>query len=314
MSLDGLATAIYRNKDGQHVVSTTVLSSTSEHEIYIERTMQTPVDPFSTHTNARAALMTVLDAIVSHRVQIVDIGRENMIVPLPIVHGIAQFHPTNEYAHMIKKDFPEYFVQSRELRNSTDVNFLLKHLFTAHLQRNGRRFINDVVPPQIALHDYVLFLPNDPQYKNGYTVSEEDHTLGSKLQCYRNRSAAGGALAKDELVKQAQKDALQSANDFKEKGTFESTRFIQWGLHTDAFKNAPRYTYLEDADLKEVFIGKFITQLRERHNICLKTPNDDASPAFADITATFLADVWMLIHYKRTGEILPFKNVIAKRR
>ncbi len=314
MSLDGLATAIYQRKDGQHVVSTSVLSSTSDEKIFIEQSTLTDVDPSSEHTNARAALLTVLEEISSRRAQIVEIGDAAMLVPLTVVHGTAEKHDTDAYTRMIRGAFPEYFSGTRAPAGSVrSVNGLMQHLMTAH-HKDHMPKKNEGHTAQLALNDYALFLPDDPRFTAGISVTADDKAMSQLFQPLVMAARTGDFEAHKSLIALAKKDANNYASDLRKRGILDSTRFVQFGLHSDEFKKSARYTYLEYEYLKHIFAYELITKLREQHNIAVKTPNDAPSPAFADITATFLADVWMLIHYHRTGTPKAFKNVSAKRR
>lgn len=327
MSLDGLATAIYQRKDGQHVVSTSVLSSTSDEKIFIEQSTLTDVDPSSEHTNARAALLTVLEEISSRRAQIVEIGDAAMFVPLTVVHGAAEKHDTDAYTRMIRGAFPEYFSGTRApAGNVGTVGGLMQHLMKAHHQDHAPALKDGEHASQLALNDFALFLPDDPRFTAGMSVTASDKTMSQFFQPLVMAARTGDSRAHQSLIELAKKDADNYASDLRKRGILESTRFVQFGLHSDEFKKSARYTYLEFANLKDVFVNQLITKireqnnisqitkLREQYNIAVKTPNDAPSPAFADITATFLADVWMLIYYHRTGRPKAFKNVSAKRR
>ncbi len=315
MSLDGLATALYQRKDGQHVVSSSVLSSTSDDKIFIEQSTLTDVDPTSEHTNARAALLTVLEEISSRRAQIEEIGDAAMLVPLTIVHGVGEHHDQIGYSRMIRDAFPEYFSGSRAPAGSVrTVNGLMQHLMKAHHQDHAPALKDDEHTSQLALQDFTLFLPDDPHFTSGLYVTQSDRTASPLIQQMLIAASTGDTKAREALVDMAKSDARRYAADLQKRGILDSTRFVQFGLHSDEFKKSARYTYLEFSDLKDIFVHTLISWLSEQHNIAMKTPNDAPSPAFTDITATFLADVWMLIHYHRTGTPKEFKNVGAKRK
>lgn len=315
MSLDGLATAIYQRKDGQHVVSSTQLRSTDDENIFIEGSEVIDIDPSREHTNGRAALMTVLDQIASRRAQIIEIEDKAMLVPLHIVHGVAEKHDHSGYTRMIQGAFPEYFSGSAAPKANASVNTLLEHLFQSHhAARAPKPTEEDEPASQLSLLDFQLFLPDDPAHSAGLHVTDQDHRIGGGIAQILHLAKSGNAQAKQQLTQMAVHDARTYAQDLTQRGILASTRFVQFGLHTEEFQKAPRYTYLEWGDLKDVFVRTLISALPEQHNICMKTPNDKASPAFADITTTFLADVWMLIHFHRTNTPKKFRNVSAKRR
>jgi hypothetical protein len=313
MSLHGIAAAMYQKHNGQHVVSASVLNSTSNEHIVITDSEVIDIDPNSANTNGRRALMVLLEQVCSFRAQIEEIGESAILVPLPVVHGVAQQHDHVAYARMIRMAFPEYFLGNTAPAQGSSVNTLLRFLLRKHHSASCMpTALSDEPVAQIALHDFQLFLPGEVQSNVGLNVSQDDVQLGNRIASLLNLAKANNLQAIALLQNLARIDANNYADSLVEKRILDSARFIQFGLHTDQFKNSLRYTYLEHANLKDIFIQTFIARLSEAHNVCLKTPNDPSSPAFADITATFLADVWMLIHYHRTGTPKRFTNVIAK--
>jgi len=295
-------------------VSLATLENTGVDRTFIKASQQMKIDTRDT-PRARAALLTVLDAACQFRAQLIDIDDDRKaLMPLQIVHGVATEHPKDAYAIMLRKAFPEYCQGDHKMKGVLSVNDLWHQLFLKHFAKHGPRAGADEQPAQIELHKYVLFLPDEARRQENFAISPKEKEEAVMLRGELAKAAAGDADALKALQFFAKAHAMGTAKDMKQKGILEKTRFFQIGLHREEFRQCERYTYLESFGLRDTFVAMLQRFFREPHNVCVKTPNVEPAPAFADITTTFLEDVRDILHHLQTGETLKKRHVFARKR
>lgn len=313
MSLHGIATAIYGSEQ-QSTVSLATLENTGVDQTYVKASQEIKIDTLDI-PRVRAAFLTVLDAACQFRAQMIrlDDGRQALI-PLNIVHGVAVDHPKMSYSMMIRLAFPEYFGDDFDLNDTRSVNELWEHLFLQHYSLNGPIAAAGEQRAKIELHRYVLVLPEEVRKQQNFQINAKEKEYANILQVALEKAATGDEAALNALKFFARMDAMATAVDMQRKGILEKTRFVQMGLHRPDFQQCARYTYLESFGLRDHFVQLLQRLFAKPHNLCVKTPNTEPAPAFADITTTFLEDLRDFLHFLNTGEMPKKRHVFARKR
>ena len=281
MQLEGLAIALYGNRE-QSQVCVTYLRSNGSNDFIIERTAKETFYPANSE-KMRQAVGGVLREIKGLAEQIGMTGRGIVKVPTTIVYGLPEEHLAGLYSPSLRRAFAASF---REIGADADVFTLLEHLFLVQHRKHGQ------AGSMIELHPYVLYLPEDPCEL--VQLSEEDPRLREELSRLYSLAGAGNGEALQALEGIARHEARRYSDSLLQRG-IAPPRFIQFGLHRADHQANVRYTFLEWYNLKDIFVDELLKNMNAPHNICLKTPNDPASPPFSDICATHLADQWDLI-------------------
>ena len=312
MPLHGIATAIY-GTERKSTVSLATLVSKHAGDVRVDSARKMIINPSNT-TQAREALLVVLNAACKYRAQMIDICKgKQAFVPLTIVHGVTEDHPSRAYIDMIRVAFPEYFRNGGSNGHSLSFNALMEQLFLQYYKEHGPRAVGDEQSAYIELHKYQLFQPDDEYRQVEYRVSDDERNIGAEFQKCIDAAERGEEVARRILVAIAQSEARTYANELRRRGILGKTRFVQFGQYQEEFKQCPRYTFLEWGTLRDVFAREFIDQLPEPHSVCVKTPNSKRSEPFADITTTLIEDIWDVIHTYKTGKVRPKRHVETKR-
>jgi len=311
VKLHGVATAIYGTAE-KSIFSLATLSAENADEIYINGSQKLEINPADTPA-AREAFLQLLNTLCTYRAQIMDITEEKSVnIPVPVVHGVAKDHPRDAYVSMLMSAFPEYLHTFSAIED-VSVEELVEHLCVEYFQDHAIHR-NDQVPPKIQMHGYGLYKTEDVIDKTVYIPNERESYMNVKLGQLIREAKRGDDDALNDLRMHADREAISAVKQLKAAGAFLETRFMQIGLHRSEFQKSPYYTYLEEFDLKQVFADRYTNSFSPPHNACIKTPNSIPSPAFADITATILADTWDLLQYDRTKVMRKKRHVEAKRR
>ena len=313
MSLHGIATAIYGSEQ-ESTVSLATLENTGVDQTYIKASQEIKIDTLDI-PRVRAAFLTVLDAVCQFRAQMIrlDDGRQALI-PLNIVHGVPVDHPKMTYSTMIRLAFPEYFGDDFDVNDTRSVNQLWEHLFLQHYSHHGPIAAAGEQGAKIELHSYALFLPEEARKQQNFQINAEERERALELQEALGKAAAGDGKALNALRSFARVDAMATAVGMQRQGILEKTRFVQMGLHRPEFQQSARYTYLEFFDLRDHFVQLLQRLFAKPHNVCVKTPNAEAAPKFADITTTYLEDLGDFIHFLNTGVQRKKRHVFARKR
>jgi len=310
MKLHGVATAIYGSAE-KSIFSLATLSAENADEIYIDGSQKLEINPADTPA-AREAFLQLLNTLCTYRAQIMDITEETSVnIPVPVVHGVARDHPRDAYVSMLLSAFPEY-LHTFPAAEDASVEELVEHLCSAYFEDHAIHS-NDEVPPKIQMYGFGLYKTEDVIAKTAYIPNQRELAMNVQLAQLIHDAKRGDDDALNDLRMHADREAISAVKQLKAAKSHYEARFMQVGLHRPEFQKSPYYTYLEEFDLKEVFANRFTNSFSPPHNVCIKTPNALSSPAFADITATILADTWDLLQYDRTKVMRKKRHVEAKR-
>jgi hypothetical protein len=322
-SLEGVAIAIYENKDGHHLLSSSILTSTGPHETFLDSTIKIYFNPKDTESSRRA-LQRMLDDVLKCRRKIVDLDKgRQMIIPPIVVYGFAESHDEDLYTKMLRAAFPDYFQRTTHGKeeNAGIAQVIEKH---HHFHTPTSEAKSEEFSPGILTVPYTLFphikLPenNGDQAKRDVAKKFLAHTIAL--------AKTGDTNAINFLKEMAKTAASEAAEGYRTRGILAATRFIQFGRHTSEFQDDPRYSYLDtditggdpaELSLLDIYIREIITHFgeeRDMHHVSMRTPALKPFPAFSDILATYFADAWGTINYYRTGKKADFRNVLTKRR
>lgn len=285
MELHGIATALY-DREKKSVVSVTTISSESTDRIFIERTQKAEVEP-SNASEVRDAFRLVLDEICKQPPHIYDCSGQAVQVPTAVVYGTPERHPTIVYRSMMLAAFRDYF--PRGASSNENVIEMLENLFMKHHAKYGQP--GSVIEYK-AFH---LYLPAEEESKPS-VFTEED--VSREFDRLHRAADTGDEKALGTLRGYARDAARRYVSELKARG-IAVPRFVQYGPRNGKFHGTNRYTALEWYNLRDIFVDELARYMPIPHNVCVKTPNDEPAPPFADICATQLADYWDILEGRR---------------
>src|SRR3989338_2767701 len=291
MQLHGIATALYDSGE-KTIVSVAALNSNSANDIFIVNSQKVQVNP-SKPAEVRDAFKSVMDKMLRQPVQrgVIQQGPNKgfeAVIPVEVIYGAPFKHPAEAYRSMLLSAFPMYFKNRKKARNAP-VDKLLMGIFKAYYEEHCHP------DSMIVLNRYHLFLPDNKELLKAPVITEEDERANVEYLKLYKAAEAGSEEARIVLEICARKVARALTEKFEEDGTYDATRFIQYGPNNESYRRLLKYTFLNWFDLKNVFVDEFIKNMKNPYYVCVKTPNDKPAPPFADICATYLADQWSIL-------------------